>query len=233
MTTFDDYDRYDAVGLAHLVREGATTAGELLETAIARLEAVNPVINAVTVKMYDAARASIEAGLPDGPLRGVPFLLKDLFAPYAGSAMTNGSRLYADYVCDHDSELVARYRRAGLVVFGRTNSPEMGIAYTTEPHLHGPTRNPWDLDRTPGGSSGGAAAAIAARVVPAAHASDGGGSIRVPASCCGLFGLKPTRGRTPSGPDAGEGVDPRPAARIQKVVQPHQENLTFSQVLSC
>ncbi len=205
MTIFDDYDRYDAVGLAHLVREGATTAGELLESAIARLEAVDPVINAVTVKMFGEARAAIEAGLPDGPLRGVPFLLKDLFAPYADSVMTNGSRLYADYVCDHDSELVARYRRAGLVVFGRTNSPEMGIAYTTEPHLHGPTRNPWDLDRTPGGSSGGAAAAIAARVVPAAHASDGGGSIRVPASCCGLFGLKPTRGRTPAGPDAGEG----------------------------
>jgi amidase/6-aminohexanoate-cyclic-dimer hydrolase len=188
-----------------LVREGETTAGELLETAIARLEAVNPVINAVTVKMYDAAQTAIEAGLPDGPLSGVPFLLKDLFTPYDGSPMTNGSRLYADYVCDHDSELVARYRRAGLVVFGRTNSPEMGIAYTTEPHLHGPTRNPWDLDRTPGGSSGGAAAAIAARIVPAAHASDGGGSIRVPASCCGLFGLKPTRGRTPSGPDSGEG----------------------------
>ena len=205
MPVFSEYDSYDAVGLAGLVRSREVSAGALLDAAVARLEAVNPTLNAVTGEFYDAARAAIAAGLPDGPLRGVPFLLKDLGAAMKDTPLTNGSRLYEGFVCDHDSTLVARYKAAGLVPFARTNSPELGLSYTTEPMLHGPTRNPWHIDHVPGGSSGGAAAAVAARVVPAAHASDGGGSIRVPASCCGLFGLKPTRGRTPSGPIDADG----------------------------
>lgn len=205
MTGFSDYDSYDALGLAELVRKGEVGAGELLDEAIARIEALNPTLNMVTVEFHDMARSAIAAGLPDGPFTGVPFPLKNLGAAMAGTPLTNGSRLYEGYVCDTDSTLVARYKAAGLVLFARTNSPELGLSYATEPLLHGPTRNPWNLDHIPGGSSGGAAAAVAARVVPAAHASDGGGSIRVPASCCGLFGLKPTRGRTPSGPTDSDG----------------------------
>ena len=205
MTGFSDYDSYDAIGLAGMVRKGEVSAGELLDEAIARVEALNPTLNMVTVEFYDMARVAIAAGLPDGPLSGVPYPLKDLYAAMAGTRMTNGSRLYADYICDADNTLVARYKAAGLVPFARTNSPELGLSYATEPTLHGPTRNPWSLGHIPGGSSGGAAAAVAAGVVPAAHASDGGGSIRVPASCCGLFGLKPTRGRTPSGPTDSDG----------------------------
>ena len=140
-----------------------------------------------------------------GPFRGVPFLLKDLGTPYAGQPMSSGSGLFAEFVADHDSELVSRWTAAGLVSFGRTTSPEFGLTSTTESRLHGETHNPWDLERTPGGSSGGSAAAVAAGVLPIASASDGGGSIRIPASCCGLFGMKPTRGRDPSGPDVGEG----------------------------
>ncbi len=204
MTGFVEYESYDALGLAALVRERAVNPGELLDAAIERTDAQNPALNAVVIRLYDHAKAAIAAGLPDGPLAGVPFLLKDLGASCAGTPCTRGSKLYEGHICDHDSTLVARYKRAGLVIFGRTNSPEFGVSYTTEPALYGPTRDPWRLDRTPGGSSGGAAAAVAARIVPAAHASDGGGSIRVPASCCGLFGLKPTRGRVPAGPDRGE-----------------------------
>ncbi len=202
---FAEYESFDACGLAELVRTREVGAGELLEAAMARLEALNPALNAVCITLYDEALAAIDAGLPDGPLRGVPFLLKNLGGAYAGAPLTNGSRLYQGFVCDHDSELVARYKRAGLVIFGRTNTPELGLSYSTEPALHGPTRNPWNPGRIAGGSSGGAAAAVAAGMVPAAHASDGGGSIRVPASCCGVFGLKPTRGRSPAGPKAGEG----------------------------
>lgn len=205
MAAFADYELYDAVGLAELVRRRETSPEELLDAAIARAEAYNPAINAICLLMLDEARAAIAAGLPEGPFSGVPFLLKDLGAMYAGAPLTNGSALFADFVPEYDSELVARHRRAGLVVFGRTSTPELGLCYTTEPTLYGPTRNPWNLDRVAGGSSGGAAAAVAAGIVPAAHASDGGGSIRVPASCCGLFGLKPTRGRNPAGPDLGEG----------------------------
>jgi amidase len=205
MTKMSDYESYDAVGLAELVRTGATTPMALLEAAIERVEARNPALNAVVVPMYDEARRCIQAGLPDGPLRGVPFLLKDLGLLYKGTATTFGSRLFTGLVAGHDSTLVARYREAGLVIFGKTNTPEFGITVTTEPALYGPCRNPWSLERTTGGSSGGAAAAVAAGMVPAAHASDGGGSIRIPASCCGLFGLKPTRGRIPAGPDVGEG----------------------------
>jgi Asp-tRNA(Asn)/Glu-tRNA(Gln) amidotransferase A subunit family amidase len=205
MTGFQQYDAYDALGLAALVRAGEVGANELLDEALARLDALNPQLNVVTVRFEDRARAAIEAGLPDGPFHGVPFLLKDLGAEMRDTPLTNGSRLYEDFICDFDSTLVARYKRAGLVIFGRTTSPELGLSYATEPLLHGPARNPWDLDHTPGGSSGGAAAAVAARILPIAQASDGGGSIRVPASCCGLFGLKPTRGRSPTGPRGGEG----------------------------
>jgi amidase/6-aminohexanoate-cyclic-dimer hydrolase len=200
-----DYESYDAVGLAALVAAGELTPTELLDAALARVATRNPAINAVVLEMEEAARTAIEAGLPNGPLRGVPFLLKDLHLLVDGQPTTSGSRLFQDFVADHDSELVARYRRAGLVLFAKTTSPEFGLTTTTESTLFGATRNPWNLDHTSGGSSGGASAAVAARIVPAANASDGGGSIRIPASCAGLFGLKPTRGRTPMGPDAGEG----------------------------
>ena len=205
MSAFEQYEAYDGLGLAELVRRGETTAGELLDAAVERMDARNPRINAIVRPMLEEARAAIAAGLPDGPYRGVPFLLKDLHALYEGVPTSNGSALFRDAAADHDSELVARYRRAGLVIFGKTNTPELGLSCSTEPRLFGPTRNPWSLAHSAGGSSGGAAAAVAARIVPAAHASDGGGSIRIPASCCGLFGLKPTRGRNPQGPDAGEG----------------------------
>ncbi len=201
-----DYDQFDGLGLADLVRRGEVTPGELLDDAIARLEAVNPALNAVTATLYDQARAGISGGVPGGPFAGVPFLLKDIGVLLAGTATTNGSRLFASFTADHDSEMVRRYKAAGLVIFGKTNTPEFGLSASTEPQLFGPTHNPWRLDHSPGGSSGGAAAAVAGGIVPMAHGSDGGGSIRMPASCCGLFGLKPTRGRTPSGPDLGESV---------------------------
>ncbi len=201
---FGDYDKYDGLGLAELVRKKQVKPAELVEEAISRIENLNPQLNAVIHKMYEQARKSAAGDLPDGPFRGVPFLLKDLSAFYAGVPLTNGSRFFKDYVPDHDSELVSRFKSAGVVTIGKTNTPEFGLAFVTEPELFGPANNPWDLTRTTGGSSGGSAAAVAARIVPAAHASDGGGSIRVPSSCCGVFGLKPTRGRTPAGPDFGD-----------------------------
>ena len=200
-----DYESYDAVGLAELVRNGDARPEELLESAISVLEERNPALNAVVIPMIDEARSRIEAGLPDGPLRGVPYLLKDLHLLYEGAPTTNGCAMFADSVADHDSEFVKRIRAAGLVVFGKTASPEFGLCTTTESKLFGVTRNPWKDGFTAGGSSGGAASAVAAGIIPAANASDGGGSIRIPASCCGLFGLKPTRGRIPFGPDTGEG----------------------------
>jgi amidase len=200
-----EYDEYDAVGLAQLVRNGEVSPEELLETAIARVEQRDRAVNAVVARLYDHARAQIRAGLPDGPFRGVPFLLKDLHALCSGEVTSNGCRFFKDNRADHDTELVARYRKGGLVIFGKTNTPEFGLTITTEPVLFGATRNPWKPGYTPGGSSGGSAAAVAAGLVPAAHASDGGGSIRIPSSCCGVFGLKPTRGRNPPGPDRGEG----------------------------
>ena len=198
---FDEYRSHDAVGLADLVAKGEVTAGELLDLALARMAEVNPKINAVTRDMSDRARAT-PAG--KGPLAGVPYLLKDLGAAYEGVPTTYGSRLFAEVVPKADSAITRLYRAAGLSIFGKTNTPEFGIWPVTEPHLLGPCRNPWDLSRTPGGSSGGAAAAVAAGIVPAAHASDGGGSIRIPASCCGLFGMKPSRGRVSFAP-TGEG----------------------------
>lgn len=200
-----EYEDYDAIGLAELVRKGDVTPGELLDEACERVEERNPQINAIIYSLVDAARAEISAGLPDGPFRGVPFLMKDLHASVAGAPLTNGSKLFKDAIASHDSELVRRYRRAGLVIFGKTNTPELGLSVSTEPALFGACRNPYNLDRTTGGSSGGAGASVAARILPAAHASDGGGSIRIPAACCGLFGLKPTRGRTPMGPEVSEG----------------------------
>jgi amidase len=201
----EEFASYDGLGLAALVATGAVSAAELLDAAIARIEAGNGAINAVVLRLYDQARAAIAAGLPEGPFTGVPYLLKDLGAHYAGAVTSLGSALFKDFVVDHDSEITHRLKRAGLVILGKTNTPELGLAPSTEPRLFGPTRNPWRLDHSAGGSSGGSAAAVAAGMVPMAHATDGGGSIRIPASCCGLFGLKPTRARNPMGPDAGEG----------------------------
>ena len=205
MGTLSDYETYDAIGLAELVRKGEVTPLELLECAIERVERHNAALNAVVLPMYEEARSRIEAGLPDGPLRGVPLLLKDLGLLYKGFTTSFGSRLFADFMADYDSTLVERYRRAGLVVMGKTNTPEFGLTITTEPQLYGPCRNPWNTTISSGGSSGGSAAAVASGMVPVGHASDGGGSIRIPAACCGLFGLKPTRGRIPAGPPQGEG----------------------------
>jgi amidase len=202
---FADYGRYDALGLAELVRTGQVSAGELLDEALARTAAINPRINAVIHLMEARARQAIAAGLPEGPFRGVPFLIKDLLAAYAGEPLRCGSRLFRELVPQQDEEITRRYRAAGLVIFGKTNTPELGLTNVTEPELFGPTRNPWNLERTPGGSSGGSAAAVAARIVPAANGSDGGGSIRTPASNCGLVGLKVSRGRVPFGP---QGPDP-------------------------
>ena len=201
----DELDRYDALGLGQLVARGEVSALELLDRAIARVEAVNPQINAVVLKHYDEARTQLGQGRPSGPFAGVPFLLKDLNAALAGTITTDGSKAFADWVAPADGTLARRAKAAGLTIFGKTASPEFGLTTTTESRLWGATRNPWNLERIAGGSSGGAAAAVAARILPMAHASDGGGSIRIPASCCGLFGLKPSRGRVPYGPGAGIG----------------------------
>ena len=205
MAAFKEYADYDALGLGELIARKQVTPAEVLDAAIERIEAVNPRINAVVQKAYDEARAVIRAGLPSGPLAGVPYLMKDLYAWQKGARVGNGSRLYDGFIADHDFTLVERYKAAGLVILGRTNTPEFGLNAATEPVVNGPTRNPWNLERSAGGSSGGAAAAVAAGMVPAAHGTDGGGSIRIPAANCGLFGLKPNRGRNPAGPDVGEG----------------------------
>lgn len=200
----DFYDTEDALGLAQRVKSGEFSAEELLNEAARRIDAVNPAINAVTVDGIEFGRKAIVAGLPDGPFTGVPFLLKDLGAICPGLPATNGTRFNPPGDPPMDDEVVRRFKAAGLVIAGRTNSPEWGLTTTTEPVRNGPTRNPWNLGYSPGGSSGGAAAAVAAGIVPAAHGSDGGGSIRVPASNCGLFGLKPSRGRVSSGPYVGD-----------------------------
>jgi amidase len=201
---FREYGSYDAMGLAQLVRKKQVSAGELLDEAVARTAKIDPQINAVVVKHYDYARGQIDKGLPDGPFTGVPFLLKDLDV-LEGTRTTSGASVYEDNVADHTSTLARRFLNAGVTIFGKSSSPEFGLMPTTESRLFGPTRNPWNLAHSSGGSSGGAAAAVAARILPAAHASDGGGSIRIPASACGLFGLKPSRARNPIGPDRGEG----------------------------
>jgi amidase/6-aminohexanoate-cyclic-dimer hydrolase len=200
-----EYDRYDALGLAALMARKQITPLELLTAVRHRVEAVNPKLNAFCQLFFDRAEAQIKQGLPAGPLSGVPFALKDLGQYLSGTITSAGSRVWKDAVAEFDSTLVARYQRAGLVIFGKTTTPELGLTTTTESVLYGQTRNPWNPERTSGGSSGGAAAAVSSRLLPAAHASDGGGSIRIPASCCGLFGLKPTRGRVPLGPTQFEG----------------------------
>jgi Asp-tRNA(Asn)/Glu-tRNA(Gln) amidotransferase A subunit family amidase len=194
---FADYERFDALGWAELVRKRETNAGELLEEAIARADRLNPALNAIITRLDETARAAVKAGLPDGPFSGVPFLVKDLGPALAGAPMHMGSRSLEGYVPGRDSELFRRYKEAGLNIFGKTNTPEFGNSAYTEPVRFGPCRNPWDTGRTPGGSSGGSAASVAAGIVPMAHGNDGGGSLRIPASCCGLFGLKPSRGRQP------------------------------------
>jgi amidase len=194
----------DAMGQAELVRRREASAIELVEAAISRVEALNPRLNCLATPMFDEARTRAEGTLPSGPLSGAPFMVKDLGQPCAGVRQTDGSRALAGFIADHDGGLVSRLRDAGLVIIGRVTAPEFGNHSTTEPELFGATCNPWDLGRTAGGSSGGSAAAVSARLVPAASASDGAGSIRIPASCCGLFGLKPTRGRISFAPDAGE-----------------------------
>lgn len=196
----------DATAQAALVRDGAATPRELVDAALARIDAVNPQLNAVIHRRDARARADADAGPPDGPFRGVPIVVKDLDGSLAGEPLHLGNRMLRDlgHVADHDSYLFARLRAAGCVIVGKSNTPELGLLPTTESHAYGAARNPWDVTRSPGGSSGGSAAAVAAGMVPVAHAGDGGGSIRIPASACGLFGLKPTRGRVSLGPDDGE-----------------------------
>lgn len=198
------FDENDAVGLAALVRRKEVTPEELCEEAIRRVEETNKKLNAVVVHMYEYGRKRIASGLPDGTFTGVPFLMKELGSAMAGFPQRGASRLYMNHVPTHSSELVRRYEASGLVILGKTNTSEFGILPTVEPELYGACHNPWKLGYTPGGSSGGAAAIVAARVLPAAHAGDAGGSIRIPASCCGVFGMKPTRNRTPHGPDSSE-----------------------------
>ena len=201
---FADYVRHDGLGLAALVRRGEVSAGELLETALARIDAVDPKLNAV-IRRRDAKARAEAAGIDRAaPFAGVPFLVKDLIATLAGEPTGSGTRLLADIAMPRDSELVRRFRAGGVQIAGRTNTPEFGLTPYTEPLTCGPTHNPWSLAHSPGGSSGGSAAAVAAGMVPLASGGDGGGSIRIPASCCGLFGLKPSRGLTPSGPNFGE-----------------------------
>jgi amidase len=201
-----DYLARDAIGLAQLIASGEVSPAEALDAALARSAKVNPRVNAITMDLADRARRELAERAPTGPLAGVPFLLKDLGPALAGTVTTNACKLYADDVAEADSPLTGLYKAAGLTIFGKTNTPELGLEPITEPVMFGPTRNPWDLSRTSGGSSGGAAAAVAAGIVPAAHASDGGGSIRIPASCCGLFGLKPSRALVSAAPkDEGWG----------------------------
>ncbi|MGD9998430.1 MAG: amidase [Ilumatobacteraceae bacterium] len=203
MTSLADQTRWlDATDQAALVRSGDVTPTELVDAAIERIEQLDPLVNAVVIRWFDHAREVAGDELPAGPFQGVPFLLKDLWANYTGQPISNGNRVLRDAALPAaaDTTLVARFRDAGLVTLGRTNSPEFGSLPTTEPEAWGATHNPWDLERSPGGSSGGSAAAVAAGMVPIAHASDGGGSIRIPASCCGLVGLKPSQGRISLGP---------------------------------
>ncbi|MDI2131453.1 amidase [Yinghuangia seranimata] len=210
-------DGHDAVGLAELVRTDQVKPAELLDAVVARLEERNPVLNAVVSTRLDEAYRDVAAGLPEGPLRGVPFGVKDLECDVAGMASTYGSRLFADNVVDRDGVLASRYRAVGLVLVGKTNTPEFGKNASTEPLLFGPARNPWNTGYSTGGSSGGSAAAVAGGILPAGHANDGGGSIRIPAACCGLFGLKPSRGRVPH--DGADGAFASPLSIANAVTR--------------
>jgi amidase len=213
----DELVKYDAIGLSDLIRKGEITPAELLEITIHRIEKLNPKLNAIIYKMYDQARADAEIWstgardkkTSDSSFFGIPFLLKDLIAECKDTPLSDGSQSVHGYKSKLDSEIVKRYKASGLIIVGKSNSSEFGVLPTTEPFTHGPTFNPWNLTLTPGGSSGGSAAAVAAGIMPMAHGCDGGGSIRIPASCCGIFGLKPTRGRNPLGPlfgDLGGGI---------------------------
>lgn len=207
MIDFSTYAALDGVGLAEAIGTGELNAEEVLATALAGAEKVNGALNCILALLPDAARDTLGTGVPRGPLGGVPFLVKECVLMMKGAPYRLGSRLLEGFVAPYDTELMTRFRRAGLVAFGTTSTPEFAYSATTEPVMFGPTRNPWDVGRTSGGSSGGAAAAVAAGVVPIAHANDGGGSIRIPAACCGLVGLKPSRGRVPQGPDYGEALE--------------------------
>jgi amidase len=204
MSQFYEYPNYDGLGLAELVREKQVSPLELVNAAIERIERYNPALNAVIYKMYEAARDTAKKPLPGGPFAGVPMLLKDLLSTVEGIPTSGGNKLWKNIPAQQDSELVRRWKKAGVIFVGKTNTPEFGLTPFTESLTFGPAHNPWDTSRTPGGSSGGSAAAVAARMVPFASGGDGGGSIRIPASACGLFGLKPSRGRTPTGPEIGE-----------------------------
>lgn len=201
MSKHDEFANIDALGQADLVRRKEVHPIELVNDAIERIEHLNPDLNAVTLNMFDYARDMANKKLPEGPFSGVPLLIKDLVLEIAGVRFTEGSRFLEGFVSDYDSTLAVRLKKAGLIFLGKTNSPEFGLLGTTEPQLYGPCRNPWNPDKTTGGSSGGSAAAVASGMVPMAHGSDGAGSIRIPASCCGIFGLKPTRSRNPLGPE--------------------------------
>ncbi|PPR19727.1 MAG: 6-aminohexanoate-cyclic-dimer hydrolase [Alphaproteobacteria bacterium MarineAlpha10_Bin2] len=204
MPNVSNYAEYDGLGLAELVRNGDVTARELLEDAYAAIDAINPELNGVVSRIPDLAEAEIAAGLPDGPFKGVPFLVKELGIQMKGSPSRCGSKLTEDLVAAEDTELATRFRAAGLVTAAMTATPEFGFNPSTESIFYEPTHNPWDVRRSPGGSSGGSASMVAGGAVPVAHANDGGGSIRIPASCCGLVGLKPTRNRVPTGPTFGD-----------------------------
>ena len=203
MKTYE-YKELDAVDLANLINDKQVTPGELMALAQELTELKNEPVNAIVQTFWELADQQLN-DLAEGPFAGIPFVIKNLNQQLSGTVTTNSSRLFLNESSDQDTTLVTRYKSAGLAIFGKTNTPEFGLATTTEPQLHGPTKNPWNLLYSPGGSSGGAAAAVASGIVPMANASDGGGSIRIPASCCGLFGLKPTRGRVPIGPFAMEG----------------------------
>mgnify|MGYP000715163236 CR=1 FL=1 len=196
---FEEYRQHDALGLAALVSSKQVTPAELLDCALARAAAVNPALNAIVIPMHEIARARVADELR-GPFAGVPFLIKDIAQDHAGVASTAGSRAFRHYVPASHSEYVNRALAAGLVIFGKTNTPELALKGTTEPEFWGPSRNPWNPQYTTGGSSGGSAAAVAAGMVPMAGASDGGGSIRIPAALSGAFGIKPTFGRVPHHP---------------------------------
>ncbi len=207
MNTFSEYDHFDGLGLAELVRTKKVQAIELCEEAIRRAEAINPLVNAIILPLYDMARAQAKGPLPDSPFSGVPFLLKDAHHTLKGVAMSHGSEAFKGSLSKKDAEIVKRFKNAGVVILGKTNTPEFKLATVTEPKAFGPTRNPWNPRYSSGGSSGGSAAAVAAGIVPLASGTDEGGSIRIPSSYCGLFGLKPSRGRNPVGPNFGEEWD--------------------------
>jgi Asp-tRNA(Asn)/Glu-tRNA(Gln) amidotransferase A subunit family amidase len=200
-----EYDQYDGLGLAELIAKKQITPMELLNAVRERVEVVNPKLNPLCHIFFEKAEAQIHENLGTGPFRGVPFVLKDLGIYMKGTITSAGGRVWKEALADLDSTLVTRYKQAGLVIFGKTNTPELGLTTTTESVLFGETRNPWNPEKTSGGSSGGSAVVVASRILPMAHASDGGGSIRIPASCCGVFGFKPTRGRVPLGPMQFEG----------------------------